>query len=227
VGYDQNGYNRGTGSDSAPARTEISKEAISGEGLEETHQLVSRAESKLIGLHASRSQLRKRIRALHYLLKTLETRFSPFNSPDPGLYPAAQEPSFNQDGPFEFERNLEKAVTAGTSVRQSAISEPEPAEGSTDLRRACRIALMESDRPQGCEQILRRIRRRGSVCVEGFDDPVIAIARVLGEMLTDGEVIQKKDNQLWQLNRDSDTIADYNFARSAPTSTPRGRTQSG
>jgi hypothetical protein len=72
---------------------------------------------------------------------------------------------------------------------------------------------MESDRPQRCEQILQRIRRRESVCVDGFDDPAIAIAQELGEMLADGEVIQKKDNQLWQLNRDSDPIADRNFAR--------------
>jgi hypothetical protein len=227
VAYDQNGYNRGAGSDIAPGRTETSKEAISGEGLEVTHQLVSRAETKLIRLHASRSQLRKRIRALHYLLKTLETRFSPFNSPDPGLYPAAQEANFSQDDSSEFERNLDSAVTARTFVRQSAMSEPEVAEASTELRRACRIALMESDRPQGCEQILRRIRRRGSICIEGFDDPVIAIAQELGKMLRDGEVIQKKDNQLWQLNRDSDPIADYNFARTERTNTLRGRTQSG
>jgi hypothetical protein len=226
VGYDQNGYNRGAGSDIAPGRTETSKEAISGEGLEVTHQLVSRAETKLIRLHASRSQLRKRIRALQYLLKTLETRFSTFNSPNPGLYPGAQEPNSNQDA-SEFERNLDSAVTARTFVRQSAMSEPEVAEESTELRRACRIALMESDKPQGCEQILRRIRRRESVCIEGFADPVIAIAQELGEMLTDGEVIQKKDNQLWQLNRDSDPIANYNFARSERTSTIRGRTQSG
>jgi hypothetical protein len=62
---------------------------------------------------------------------------------------------------------------------------------------------MESDRPQCCERILQRIRKRESVCVEGFHDPVIAVAQELRAMLADGEVIQKRDNQLWQLNRDS------------------------
>jgi hypothetical protein len=214
VGYDdQNGYNRKAASEIAPGRTELSKTVITGQGLEVTHQLVRRAETKLVGLHVNRSELRRRIKALHYLLKTLQTRFSPFNSPDPSLYPAAQEPKFNQDDCSAFEKNLDTAVIARICVRKPTMSEAVVAEVSTELRRACRIALMESDRPQRCEQILQRIRRRESVCVDGFDDPAIAIAQELGEMLADGEVIQKKDNQLWQLNRDSAPIADRNFAR--------------
>jgi hypothetical protein len=71
---------------------------------------------------------------------------------------------------------------------------------------------MESDRPQSCEQILQRIRRRESVCVVGFRDPMAAIAQALRKMLAAGEVLQKKDSQLWQLTRDSGRVAEINSA---------------
>jgi hypothetical protein len=156
--------------------------------LDVTHQLVRRAETKLVELHANRSQLRRRIRALHYLLRTLETTFSPFNPADLGLYQAAQKSRSNLEESSDIDKNSDTAVP-------------------TELRRACRIALLESDRPQDCEQILQRIRRRESVCISGFHDPIIAIAQELRQMLADGEVIQKKDTQLWQLNRDSGRVA--------------------
>jgi hypothetical protein len=66
---------------------------------------------------------------------------------------------------------------------------------------------METDRPQSCEQILQRIRRRESACIESFRDPTIAITQELRKMLADGEVIQKESSQLWQLNRDSGRVA--------------------
>lgn len=194
----------GTASEMTPGGAELSKDAGSREGLEVTHQLVRRAEAKLVGLHSNRSQLRRRIRALHYLLKTLETMFSSFDSSDQGLHAPAQESKFNHDESSEFEKNSDTAVNSRTVVREKAISNPGVEENPTELRRACRIALMESDRPQCCEQILQRIRRRESVCVDGFDDPVIAIAQELSEMLTDGEVISNKNNELWQLNRHPD-----------------------
>jgi hypothetical protein len=62
---------------------------------------------------------------------------------------------------------------------------------------------MESDRPQPCDQILQRIQRRESVCIDGLPNPEIAVAQELRAMLADDEVISKKDNELWQLNRDS------------------------
>jgi hypothetical protein len=153
--------------------------------LDLTPDLVRRAETKLVGLHVNRSQLRRRIRALHYLLRTLDTKLSLSKLTAPALHPEAGKSNFNHDQGSDVERN-------------SGI-----VGSSTELRRACRIALMESDRPQPCEQILQRIRRRESVCIDGFPDPEIAVAQELRAMLADGEVISKKDNQLWQLNRDS------------------------
>lgn len=191
------------GSDIMPGSTELSKDSFKPSGLDVTHQLVSRAETKLVGLHANRSQLRRRIRALHYLLKRFETVFSSSDFFDSGLQSAPQESKPDHDGSSEFERSSDAAFTLRTRSKGMTANKLSVTEVSTALRRACRIALMESDRPQSCEQILQRICRRESICVEGFDDPMIAIAQELRKMLADGEVIQKKESQLWHLNRDS------------------------
>ena len=191
------------GSDIPPADVNLSPDGSTAEALGSTHQLVSRAESKLVGLHANRSQLRKRIRALHYLLKTLKTMFPPSGSSDPALRQPTHKSAFNRDESFEVETISDRAVTSGTGTNTMMTSPPTVTGVSTELRRACRIALMESDRAQDCEQILQRIHRRESLCIEGFRDPQIAIAQELRNMLADGEVIQKDDTQLWQLNRAS------------------------
>lgn len=192
---------------------ELPKDAFKTGGLEVAHHLVKRAERKLVGLHANRSQLRKRIRALHYLLKTLGTVISPSEPHDPGLHPATQESVCNQDGSAGFEMSSGTPVASPAGPIETGTG-LQPTSASTELRRACRIALMESDRPQGCEQILQRIRRRGSVCIEGIDDPKAGITHELRMMVAEGEVIQKKDSQLWQLNRDIVRIvAEANFAR--------------
>jgi hypothetical protein len=195
------------GGDITPGSTGLSLDGSTAGGLEVTHHLARRAETKLVGLHTNRSQLRKRIRALHYLLKTLKTVFSPSESPDPGLNHRAQKSRFNHDESSEFERNSDTPVTSRTESRETMTGGRVMTEVSTELRRACRIALMESDRPQACEQILQRIHRRESVYIAGFHDPMIAIAQELRKMLADGEVIQKKDGQLWQLNRDPGRLA--------------------
>ena len=194
-------------------RTSLKDGAGSG-GVEATHELVKRAEAKLVGMQANRSQLRRRIRALHYLLKTINTEIPPLESADPAADPAAQNSNIDQDQLSEIGRGLGAAVSSRTEKKETTTSGSTVAAVSTELRRACRIALMESDRPQCCEQILQRIRRRESICIEGFSDPMFAVSHELRSMLADGEVIQKKDNQLWQLDRDSGRfVAQRNFAR--------------
>jgi hypothetical protein len=169
--------------------------------LDLTPDLVRRAETKLVGLHVNRSQLRRRIRALHYLLRTLDTKLSLSKLTVPASHPEAGKSNFNHDQLSEVERNSGIGTSPFGSTNTTTVSAVIGA--STELRRACRIALMESDRPQSCEQVLQRIQRRGSVCIDGFPDPKIEVAQELRAMLADGEVISKKDNELWQLNRDS------------------------
>src|SRR4051812_22112316 len=106
------------GSEIMPGRTERSADDFSGEALEMTHQLVRRAETKLVGLHANRSQLRRRIRALHYLLKTVAKELSACDCPDPNFYLAAEEPKFSRDASYEFERDSDTAVSSRAAVRE-------------------------------------------------------------------------------------------------------------
>lgn len=169
------------------------------QGLAVTHDLVRHAETKLVALHADRSQLRRRIRALHYLLNTLNTEFSSPGSADPASQSARPTSQVNKD---EFLEGSVAEVSSARGTNEPKASPSAETEVSTELRRACRIALMESDRAQSCEQILDRIRRRESVCIAGFHNPVSAIAQELHAMLADYEVISKKNKKLWQLNRD-------------------------
>src|SRR3954469_11667727 len=126
--------------------------------LDLTPDLVRRAETKLVGLHANRSQLRRRIRALHYLLRTLDTKLSLSKLTAPASHPKARKSNFNHDQRSEVERNSGTAgISSFGSINTTTVSAVIGV--STELRRACRIALMESDRPQPCEQILQRIRR--------------------------------------------------------------------
>jgi hypothetical protein len=171
-------------------------------GLEVTRELVKRAGAKLVGLHAQRSQLQKRIRALHYLLKTKDTEFVHSAQTGRSVHRESVKPTINR-----HERS--KIKTASETAAISRIDSKRRARGSAlpgvsiELRRACRIALMETDHPQPCEQILRRIHRRKSVCMGHFRDPVIAVTQELRAMLADGEVIQTRNKQLWQMNRDA------------------------
>ena len=182
-------------------RSEKARDGFAG-GSEVTHDLVRRAESKLLGLHANRSQLRRRIRALHYLLKTLDTS-SLSKSTEPSSHPWSVKSKINHDEGYGLERDSISADTSSIAANETTTGTPAVTGVSTELRRACRIALMESDRPQCYEQILQRIRRRESVCIKGLRDPVTAIAHQLREMLADGEVIANEENRHWHLNRDS------------------------
>ena len=57
------------------------------------------------------------------------------------------------------------------------------------LERACRIALMEEDRPASVEAIYDRIVRRGSVMFFAYKRPFRAIALALSGLASRGEVI--------------------------------------
>jgi hypothetical protein len=202
-------HNNGTGGES-PMKQKAPKFGFAG-GLSMTRDLVKQAEAKLVALHSNRSQLGRRIRALHYLLKTIDTECVHLKTIDTEcvhsrrtelyLRPEAVKSKTNHHERSKFETDSETAAISPIATKETRAAGPALTETSTKLRRACRIALMESDRPQYCEQILQRIHRRESVCIQGFRDPVIAVAQELRAMLADGEVIQQTNKQLWQLNR--------------------------
>jgi hypothetical protein len=74
--------------------------------------------------------------------------------------------------------------------------------GVQNLRRACRIALMEAGRPASAADILKRIRKRGSYSFSVAIDAMQAIVRELNFMAAHGEVCchDGQGNRLWQRN---------------------------
>lgn len=75
-----------------------------------------------------------------------------------------------------------------------------PRSGCSDLRRACRIALMEISHPICDEEIYRRVVRRGSFCFADPESAARAIALELSAMVEIGEIrlVPGPFKRLWQ-----------------------------
>jgi len=71
---------------------------------------------------------------------------------------------------------------------QPARSDQDSGAGTTTLRRACRIALMESDEPQTSEQIYQRICKRGSLSFQTPIDALHVLSAELDLMAKESEI---------------------------------------
>jgi len=71
---------------------------------------------------------------------------------------------------------------------------------NADLRRACRIALLETANAISGSELMARIIRRGSFCFADRDSAVLAIDQELTAMAEQGEVqaINSSSQRLWQ-----------------------------
>jgi hypothetical protein len=69
-----------------------------------------------------------------------------------------------------------------------------------DLKRACRIALLETANAVSDSELLARIIRRGSFCFADTDSALLAIDEQLTAMAEQGEVlaINNSSQRLWQ-----------------------------
>jgi hypothetical protein len=69
-----------------------------------------------------------------------------------------------------------------------------------DLRRACRIALLETANAVSDRELLDRITRRGSFCFADTDSALFAIDQELTAMAEQGEVqpINSSSQRLWE-----------------------------
>jgi hypothetical protein len=163
---------------------------FSGATIEMIREMAKRAGAKLSSLQAHRTQIRRRIQALHHLSRTVavEIAVSPLEDCAFGAGHSVKEQAptgFRKQGSIERnERVLHK-------------SEP------SVLRRACRIALMETDEAEFCTQILQRITRRQSVSFRSYGDSVPEVTAELNRMVAEGEAITLCTGhaQQWQLNR--------------------------
>ena len=126
--------------------------------------LVRRAESKLAELEARKQYLRRRVQALRFL---------------------ASHNRENQPA----ERQEHVVPHLASSDHERGRSDHESGKGPTGLRRACRIALLESDAPQTSQEIYGRISKRGSLLFQASTDPVYVISSELELMAKESEII--------------------------------------
>lgn len=148
-------------------------EGLSDFTVETVRDIVKRAEAKLSSLQAHRTFLRKRLRALHHLANTFATTGT------------------SAAGFFSRE-----------SSKESAPVRNQLPETSINLRRACRIALIETEHATA-EEILKRICSRGSMSFPDSEDGLAVVTAELNQMLNDGEadVVESETARCWKLNR--------------------------
>lgn len=156
-------------------------------------EMVKRAGAKLSSLQAHRTQIRRRIQALHHLSRTVAVEIAA-----PLLDDCASEEGQPAKAEEEAFTKCEKQDSIG-ELSENARRKSEPSA----LRRACRIALMETDEAECCTQILQRITRRQSVSFRSYGDSVPEVTAELNRMVAEGEAVTLRtgDAQQWQLNR--------------------------
>jgi hypothetical protein len=163
---------------------------FSGATIEMIREMVTRAGAKLSSLQARRTQIRRRIQALHHLSRTVaaEIAVSPL-----------------EDCAFAAGHSVKEQALTGFG-KQGSIERNECVLHKSEpsaLRRACRIALMETDEAECCTQILERITRRQSVSFRNNGEALQEVTAELTRMVAEGEAItlRARDAQHWQLNR--------------------------
>lgn len=171
---------------SAPANS-LKFDDLSEATIDIVREMVRRAETKLSVLQSRRTQIRRRIQALHYLSRAFATE---------SIRPLEKASGLESRCATE-EQVREIFDTRTRSVeRRSAVLQIEPSV----LRRACRIALMEIERAECSAQILQRIVRRGSVSFTNHGDPLEEVTSELHRMVAEGEAVASGsgDVQEWQ-----------------------------
>ena len=167
-------------------------------------EFVKRAQTRLADLETRREELRGRISFLQYLFKL-------FTGRAPAVNPPKRSADRLRAGDHPREARHSQWMNVGKSLERLSPTNlhgngtiPVLNRTFTELRRACRIALMESDRPQSCDQIVQRIRRRESVPLGRFADPGDEVRQELHKMVEDHEVVlnEASGTELWQLNRE-------------------------
>jgi len=175
------------------ARTSlVNPDEVSGATVEMIREMVRRAETKLSILHSRKTQICRRIQALHHLSRTVAVANTVPPFEDFAFDAAATPPEEQASTIFETPSSISQ--TNENALRES---------GSSSLRRACRIALMECDQAEFTAQILQRIARRGAISIKIYADSVHEVTAELNRMVADGEAITfgAKETQRWQLNR--------------------------
>ena len=132
--------------------------------------IVQRAEAKLVLLQAKSEHIRSRMQALRYLANHAEECVDDIARKKYTTAP------------------ISRGHHAHDAITRSRYS-PHISESQSRLRRACRIALLEIQRPQTCMEIYERIKRRGSWSFASCTDALEVIAIQLHAMVEDAEIL--------------------------------------
>lgn len=131
-------------------------------------ETVGKAEQRLMYLLKERERLTERISSLRRLAKDLAS-LEKNRLWDLGDCGSSDDVPVNHEGCRE-------------SMQSSHIRRRNVA-----LRRACRIALMETETPETARRIVQRIARRSSFSFDGILNPQGAVAMELDRMVIEGE----------------------------------------
>jgi hypothetical protein len=134
--------------------------------------LVRRADRKLAELEARKQYLRRRVQALRFLATHAAQKSS------------AERPHNLASGQSSSAHDLNRSEHDVKRARADRDS----GTGTTTLRRACRIALMESDEPQTSKQIYQRICKRGSLSFQSSTDALHVLSAELDLMAKESEI---------------------------------------
>jgi hypothetical protein len=96
----------------------------------------------------------------------------------------------------EITVRVRKIRLVGRGLKNGRDFDEAPRSSSCRLIRACRIALLESEKSQTVEQIQARIERRASFCFAAAENAASMIGRALAEMASVGEA--RCRNGFWE-----------------------------
>lgn len=133
-------------------------------------EVLRRSHSELSALRTRREQIQRRMQALRLFLVPAPEERSPGQRPG---YP----PSVLLSNPRSGETRLVDH------------------DDRSKLRRACRIALMESAEPQTCHDVYERIKKRQSFPFYGFANPLQVVNAELDAMTRDGRIACSPDSE--------------------------------
>jgi hypothetical protein len=107
--------------------------------------------------------------------------------------------ALNQTSSQLSSNSLSSTSPVGEKLEKSTKRRYSRDDSSYGLRRACRIALMESDEAATAQMIYSRILRRGSYAFESSENAFTAIEQTLCTLRKEGEVLATDSlPQLWK-----------------------------
>jgi hypothetical protein len=136
------------------------------------NELMKRMHAKLQALLRRRAEVKRDIRNLNKTIRGLSECIG-----RTGLGMRHSRSQIRSSTDVEAVPDTTKTTQSSSSIQLEGVDSSNRAE--FELRRACRIALMESQETASLEEVYSRIVRRESFSFAGVEYPLVAIARIV------------------------------------------------